>query len=133
MKTSIQVLIISFFLNYSCGVIKKGGELNNKTLMITEKVIISDTLKELVQGKVIGLDPDFNDANGLEGVYIELSNNENSYLERSDKTGYFKFDNISFGKYQIQCSFVGYVALKDSILLKANENINLKIQLGYEW
>lgn len=41
----------------------------------------------------------------------------------------FKLDKLSAGKYIIQCSYLGYETVSDTIAIKNNDNIIVNFQL----
>ena len=47
----------------------------------------------------------------------------------TDGNGNFRLTNVPFGKYRIQCSGVGYVTYKTSIIINSTKPVNLSISL----
>ncbi|MCT4664485.1 MAG: TonB-dependent receptor [Flavobacteriales bacterium] len=67
----------------------------------------------------------------LEGVHIQLINTD--YKAISDPQGKFIFNDLTFGKYQLKASFIGYkTVIKEVIINKKHPSKYLKISLEEE-
>ncbi len=84
----------------------------------------------LSQGKIIGTIRDKKDFTPIQDASILLFKNDDSTKTSgtaSDATGFFAFNNLEYGKYRIEISYIGYSSykLKDLILDNNSPNVYL--------
>jgi hypothetical protein len=128
MKGVLTILTLLFFV--SCITNKpasRGYSNNDNQGEITElsKSEIKEFFISAFSGVVI--DQELNER--LPFVHIELKNYSCKYRTASDSTGKFRIDNIRFGRYKIEVSYIGYYPLGDSIYIDPGKNNKYQIGL----
>lgn len=81
-------------------------------------------------GNIFGFVTDSSDGEALIGANVFLR--ETGQGMATDKNGYYVLQNISFGTYTLQISYVGYKTLKQELIIENSESMKMDFALSVE-